>query len=156
VNAIPGLRENHSPSRPESLSPFSPESRSPSPRNVFHVPAGIAFTLPRNPHVETQNPITNGYEHPLAQKWGAEPVESTLRQMHRTFFLKWLSLSRQQQEHDLLAWVSWLGQPAEARVRLLERLRSRLNLFVPKEYAFKEESRQFCNALESICRTIVG
>ena len=30
---------------------FSPESCSPSPRNVFHVPAGIAFTLPRNPQL---------------------------------------------------------------------------------------------------------
>jgi hypothetical protein len=57
VEIIPEHGENHSGllRKPFAFSPgifftFSPESCSPSPRNVFHVPAGIAFTLPRNPH----------------------------------------------------------------------------------------------------------
>jgi hypothetical protein len=57
VEIIPDHRENRSGllRKPFAFSPgipftFSPESCSPSPRNVFHVPAGIAFTLPRNPH----------------------------------------------------------------------------------------------------------
>src|SRR6478672_11094183 len=58
VEIIPDHRENRSGllRKPFAFSPgipftFSPESCSPSPRNVFHVPAGIAFTLPRNPQL---------------------------------------------------------------------------------------------------------
>ena len=58
VEIIPDHREKRSGllRKPFTFSPgilftFSPESCSPSPRNVFHVPAGIAFTLPRNPHL---------------------------------------------------------------------------------------------------------
>ena len=50
VKTIPGYCENPFAFPPESLFTFSPESCSPSPRNVFHVHPGIAFTLPRNPH----------------------------------------------------------------------------------------------------------
>jgi hypothetical protein len=58
VEIIPGHRESHSGFNekpfafpPESPFTFSPESFSPSPRNAFHVPPGIAFALPRNPHL---------------------------------------------------------------------------------------------------------
>jgi hypothetical protein len=50
VKSIPGCCEKPFAFRPGTPFTFSPESCSPSPRNVFHVPAGIAFTLPRNPH----------------------------------------------------------------------------------------------------------
>jgi hypothetical protein len=51
VKTIPGYCEKPFAFPPESLFTFSPESRSPSLRNVFYVQHGIAFTLPRNPHL---------------------------------------------------------------------------------------------------------
>jgi len=73
VEIIPEHGENHSGllRKPFAFSPgifftFSPESCSPSPRNVFHVPAGIAFTLPRNPQPDLQN---LAFQQPARREW---------------------------------------------------------------------------------------
>jgi hypothetical protein len=56
------------------------------------------------------------YEHPgLAQMFGAEQADETLRQSHARVFQDWLCLNLEQQKADLLEYLAELpGNPATA------------------------------------------
>ena len=61
-------------------------------------------------------------------------MDAKLRRMHREVFATWLQLNLQEQERDLLIWLSWLGLGPQERATLLHVVAERLDSLLPPQH----------------------
>jgi hypothetical protein len=102
---------------------------------------------------ELRSRTTGRYQHQLACEFGEPLVDATLQRMHREVFATWLQLKVQEQERDLLIWLSWLDLGPQERAKLLHVVAEGLDSLLPPQY-IEVERRLFVSDLHLVLSLI--